>query len=341
MYCLKKGVTVLNVLITVATCVLIATISSAHAQSFAVEKVREIPLDLEDEIAGQIGDLVQDSDGQFYLTDWQLNSVWICDPDGKLIRRIGREGAGPGELKFPNGTAVFEDKVLVLDTGNFRVMIFKMDGTYVDDFRLDLQMTSGILVNDNGQIAVNSLWEPTLFTVYDMDGGIIGSRGGRVPDQAVGYALGDQHFNQTLEGHILYSTVKGYPVFRMKWDGTVLATYETDSPGYGKLTYPPNALMLSHKEIMKTWTPILRPLVVSNHLLAQRKKINVETDGTTDYYGDLFTLDGETVYQAIELPRQFYAANGDLLYGIDTTPVDEGEDNPHIVVYRLTDGTDH
>ncbi len=342
MYCLKKGVTVLNVLITVvSTCVLIATISSAHAQSFAVEKVREIPLDLEDEIAGQIGDLVQDSDGQFYLTDWQLNSVWICDPDGKLIRRIGREGSGPGELKLPNGTAVFEDKVLVLDTGNFRVMIFKMDGTYVDDFRLDLQMTSGILVNDNGQIAVNSLWEPTLFTVYDMDGGIIGSRGERAPDQAVGYALGDQHLNQTPEGHILYSTVKGYPVFRMNWDGTVLATYETDSPGYGKLTYPPNALMLSHKEIMKTWTPILRPLVVSNHLLAQRKKINVETDGTTDYYGDLFTLDGAPVQLALELPMQFYASDNDLLYGIDTTPVDEGEDNPHIVVYRLTDGTDH
>ena len=310
-------------------------VSGTPAQTFAIDKVREIPLDLGDEIAGQIGDLVQDSDGRFYLTDWQLHTVWICDSEGKLIQRVGREGSGPGELQHPGGTAVFEDKVFVLDTGNSRVMFFNKDGTYLEDFRLDFQMTSGILASKNGRIAVNSLWEPTLFTVYDVDGGIIGSRGERVPDQAVGYALGDQHFSQTPDGHILYSTVKEYPVFRMKWDGTVLAEYEADSPGYGKLTYPPGALIIYHKEIMKTWTPILRALVVSDHVLTQRKKENVESDGSIDYFGDLFTMDGEPVQLAIELPMQFYASDGDLLYGIDTAPVDEGEDNPHIVVYRL------
>ena len=235
---------------------------------------------------------------------------------------------------------MFEDKVIVLDKGNSRVMIFNKDGTYSSDFRLDFPMTSGILVSNDGQIAVNSLWEPTLFTVYERDGSIVGSRGERVPDQAVGYSFGDQHFSQTPDGHILYSTVKEYPVFRMKWDGTVLATYEADSPGYGRLTYPPGTLFLNHKEIMKTWTPILRALVVSDYVLAQRKKENVESDGTIDYYGDLFTVDGEPVQLAIELPMQFYAADGDLLYGIDTTPVDEGADNPHIVVYRLVNGSD-
>ena len=103
-------------------------------------------------------------------------------------------------------------------------------------------MATGILASKDGRIAVNSLWEPTLFTVFDMDGGIVGNRGERVPDQAVGYnAMGDQHFTLTPEGHILYSTVKEYPVFRMKWDGTVLASYEADSPGYGKLAYPSGA----------------------------------------------------------------------------------------------------
>ena len=330
----------MRVIYTVVSIFLFLTVTwgFATAQPFKFEKVSVIPLDLEDEIAGRIGDLIQDSDGRFYLTDWQQNTVWICDSEGRLIERLGREGSGPGELKFPSGTVVFEDKVLVLDTGNHRVMIFKMDGTYVGDFRLDFPMTSGILVSKDGQIAVNSLWESTLFTVYDMDGGIIGSRGERVPDQGVFYSLGDQHFSQTPDGHILYSTVKEYPVFRMKWDGTVLATYEADSPGYGKLTYPPNAQILSHTEIMKTWTPILRPLAVADHVLAQRKKVDFEKG--VKFYGDLFTMDGVPLQLAIELPRQFYAADGDLLYGIDTTPVDDGEDNPHIVVYRLVDGSD-
>ena len=320
----------------VSACVYFAaTFGTANAQPFAFEKVRAIPLQLGDEIAGQIGDLLRDSDGRFYLTDWQEHTVWICDSEGRLIRRLGREGSGPGELRFPSGIAVFEDRVFVVDTDNRRVMVFKKDGTYVDDFRLDFPMTSGILVSKNGQIAVNSLWEPTLFTVYDMDGGVLGSRGERVPDTRVSYALGDQHFTQTPEGHILYSTVKEYPVFRMKWDGTVLATYEADSPGYSKLVWPAGVQFPHISDIMKTWTPILRPLAIKDYVLAQRNKVDFETG--RKYHGDLFTMDGEPVQLAIELPRQFYASDGDLLYGIDTTPVDEGEDNPHIVVYRLTD----
>ena len=331
----------MKTLITVvSTFVFVVTVGSANAQPFSIEKVRAIPLQFGDEFVGLISDLIQDTDGRYYLTDWQQHSVWICDSEGKLIRRVGREGAGPGELQHPTGTAVFEDKIIVLDTGNGRVMIFKKDGTHSNDFRFDfLPMTSGILASKEGRIAVNSLWEPTLFTVYDMDGGIIGSRGERVPDQAVGYSIGDQHFSKTPDGHILYSTVKEYPVFRMKWDGTVLATYEADSPGYGKLSYPPNTLILTPKDI-ETWTPILRPLAVFDHILAQRKKTKIEEGGGIRYHGDLFTMDGEPVQLAIELPMQFYAADGNLLYGIDTTPVDEGDDNPHIVVYRLVDGSD-
>lgn len=312
-------------------------VPSASAQNYAIEKTGDIPLNLGEEFAGQIADLFKNADGRYFLTDWQLNAVWICDPEGKLIRRIGREGSGPGELKLPGGVAVFEDNIIVLDAGNNRVMNFKMDGTYVNDFRYDFLMASGILVSKSGHIAVNSLWEPTLFTVYDMEGITIGSQGNRVPDQAVGYSLGDQHFSQTPDGHILYSTVKEYPVTRMTWDGTVLATYKADSPGYGPLEYPTGATIINAREIYKTWTPILRPLAVADHVLVQRKKVNFEK-GPTQYYGDLFTMDGTPVQLALELPMQFYAAEKDLLYGIDTSPVDTGEDNPHIVVYRLDRG---
>lgn len=311
-------------------------VPSASAQNFSIEKTGDIPLDLGEEFAGQIVDLVRDGDGRYYLTDWQLNAVWICDPEGKLVRRIGREGSGPGELQMPGGAAVFEDNVIVLDAGNNRVMIFKMDGTYINDFRYDFPMASGILVSKNGHAAVNSLWEPTLFTVYDIEGVTIGSQGKREPDQAVFYTLGEQHFSQTPDGHILYSTVKEYPVYRMNWDGTVLATYAADSPGYGPLEYPAGAQVLSVEEIYKTWTPILRPLAVADHVLVQRKKVDFEK-GPPEYFGDLFTMDGVPVQLAMELPMQFYAVDNDLLFGIDTTPVDEGEDNPHIVVYRLTE----
>lgn len=314
-------------------------ISGVTAQTFAIEKNRSIPLDLGDEFAGQILDLFKHTDGHFYLTDWQQHTIWVIDGDGILSRRIGREGSGPGELRAPGGATVLEDKVFVLDTDNRRVVIFKIDGTYVNSFRYGFPMASGILVSKHGQVAVNSLWEPTFFSVYDMEGATIGSHGTREPDTRLWFTMGDQHFSRTPDGHILYSTVKQYPVYRMAWDGTILATYTADSPGYGPFEYPVGNQYQYAKdlfrEMYKTWTPILRPLAVNNHVLVQRKKVDWEKGRT--YYGDLFTIDGVQIQLALELPIQFYAVDGDLLYGIDTTPVNEGADNPHIVVYRLTE----
>ncbi len=323
------------VLISVLTLIPVSGIS---AQTFAIDKVREIPLDLGDEITGQILDLFKHTDGHFYLTDWQQHTIWVADGEGILIRRIGREGSGPGELRAPGGATVFEDKVIVLDIDNRRVVVFEIDGTYENSFRYGLSAASGILVSKHGQVAVNSLWDQSLYTVYDMEGAIIRSHGEREPDTRLWFTMGDQHFSRTPDGHILYSTVKQYPVYRMAWDGTILATYVADSPGYGPFEYPVGNQFESAKdlfrEMYKTWTPILRPLAVKDHVLVQRKKEDWEK-GPPKYYGDLFTMDGEPVQLAIELPVQFYAADRDLLYGVDTSPVDEGADNPYIVVYRL------
>ena len=311
------------------------------AQTFAIEKSSYIPLDLGNEITGHILDLYKNTDGRYYLTDWQQHAIWVIDEEGMLIRRIGREGSGPGELRAPGGATVFEDKLIVLDKDNRRVVIFGVDGTYVNSFRYNLLAASGILVSEHGQVAVNSLLEPTFFTVYDMEGNTVGSHGKREPDTRLFFAMGDQHFSRTPDGHILCSTVKEYPVYRFAWDGTVLATYAADSPGYGPFEYPGGGQMESAAELIremyKTWTPILRPLAVADHVLVQRRKVDWEKG--TKYHGDLFTMDGAPVQLALELPMQFYAAENDLLYGIDTTPVDEGADNPHIVVYRLVRGS--
>ena len=320
----------------------IIPVSGVSAQTFVIEKSGDIPLDLGDEITGHILDLYKNSDGLYYLTDWQQHAIWVIDEEGMLIRRIGREGSGPGELRAPGGATVYKENVIVLDTDNRRVVVFGVDGTYVNSFRYNFWAASGILVSKHGQVAVNSLWEPTLFTVYDMEGVVVGSHGSREPDTRLWFTMGDQHFSRTPDGHILYSTVKEYPVYRMAWDGTVLATYAADSPGYGPFEYPtgPQIQKASElfKEMYKTWTPILRPLAIGDHVLVQRKKVNFDK-GPTQYYGDLFTMDGAPVQLSMELPMQFYAAENDLLYGIDSTPEDEGADNPHIVVYRLVRGS--
>lgn len=66
-----------------------AWIMEATAQNYSVEKVREIPIDLGDEIVGEIADLTRDAEGNYYLPDWQQHTIWVTNPQGKLIRRIG------------------------------------------------------------------------------------------------------------------------------------------------------------------------------------------------------------------------------------------------------------
>ena len=87
----------------------------ASAQNYRIEKVREIPIDLGDEIVGQIADLTRDAEGNFYLPDWQQHTIWVTNPQGKLIRRIGQEGSGPGELSKPQNTTVLQDRIIVLE----------------------------------------------------------------------------------------------------------------------------------------------------------------------------------------------------------------------------------
>ena len=137
-----------------------------------------------------------------------------------------------------------------------------------------------------------------------------------------------QHVSSTPNGDILYSPVKRYEVLRLDWDGTVLATYSAEPPGYVPFSVTPTG--------SGPWSWVGRPLGVGDYVLIQRTN-NLE-DGGQRLRGDLFMEDGAVVQLGIELPVTFVYAEGRTLYAIDTAPVEEGEPNPHIVVYRLSGG---
>lgn len=64
-----------------------------------------------------------DSRGNVYVGD--ANSVVELAPDGKLLRRIGREGNGPGEFQRVNVVRLLPgDSLFVFDAGATRVTVF-------------------------------------------------------------------------------------------------------------------------------------------------------------------------------------------------------------------------
>lgn len=308
------------------------------AQGFTIEKKTEIPLVLGDEIVGEIADLTRDAEGNFYLPDWQQHTVWVVDSQGRLIRTIGQAGRGPGELTNPRSVSLHDKKVYVLDNDNDRISAFSISGQHLTSHRIDVYLSTGMLINDEGHIVVSSVLAPSFFTVYDTDGAKLYDGGSReVEARPVGVIGGSyqlfQHISSTPNGDVLFSPVKRYEVSRLHWDGTVLATYSAEPTGYVPFSVTPH---LGGASMSIYWSWIGRPLQVGDHVFVQRS-IPVE-GGESRMHGDLFTQDGNVLQLGIEIPFTFIYAEDRVLFGIDTAPVEEGEPNPHIVVYRLSGG---
>lgn len=315
----------------------IMAVTSASAQSYEIEKTQVIPLELGDEIVGQIADIARDADGTFYLPDWQQHTIWVVDTPGKLILKIGKEGRGPGELTNPRSVALHDGRVFVLDNDNERIAVFSSTGQHLTSHRIDVYLSSGMLIDNDGHIVVSSVLGPSLFTVYDSNGAKLYDGGSReIEVRPLGVVGGSyqlfQHISSTPNGNVLYSPVKRYEVLRLHRDGTVLETYSAEPPGYVPFFVTPTEGGI---RLDNTWSWIGRPLAVGgDHVLIQRNK--TLEDGETGFRGDLFSHDSAIVQLGIELPFFFLYADGQDLYAIDTSPVEEGELNPSIVVYRLS-----
>ena len=325
------------VLLLLAAMLLQQWTTPAAAQNYTIEKVREIPIDLGNEFVGQISDLARDGVGNFYLPDWQQHTVWVTDPSGKMIRRIGQEGSGPGEMSKPQNITVFDDRIVVFDKENFRVSTFNLDGVHQASFRIDRPGPDNIICGSEERCAVSSLMGESLLTVYDSKGNKSHDMGSRPwpPDPPIPVRMGGSflHMSLTPEGRILYSSVKTYQVYDMEWDGSIVATYAAEPPGY----YP---MVITSRETaseeLNRSTRMFRPLVVGDFVLVQRDRNG--PDNTRVRHIDLFGRDGTLIQMDIESTLHFDHAEGDDLYAIDINPVEEGELNPSIVVYRLNDG---
>lgn len=99
--------------------------------TFHLEKVREIPLQLGDnQFAGNIFDIALSDAGLFYLADRTNHTVWAVDKSGKLQKKTGSQGAGPGELAGPLSVSLRGDTLAILEGHSKRISFFTIDGRH-------------------------------------------------------------------------------------------------------------------------------------------------------------------------------------------------------------------
>jgi hypothetical protein len=70
-----------------------------------------------------------DGEGNVYVLEGSVPEIRVYSPTGRLLRRIGRAGGGPGEFQGYPRFGVVGDTLWTFDNTNRRITLFRRDGT--------------------------------------------------------------------------------------------------------------------------------------------------------------------------------------------------------------------
>jgi hypothetical protein len=87
-------------------------------------------------VFGRISGVTVDSRGQIHVADSQALEIRVFSREGEFLRRVGRDGEGPGEFRHIGGLALAPDGVAALDGILGRVTVFGSTGEVIQTFRL-------------------------------------------------------------------------------------------------------------------------------------------------------------------------------------------------------------
>jgi sugar lactone lactonase YvrE len=95
-----------------------------------------------------------------YMVDGAAHAVKVIDVNGNLRTTIGGRGIQPGQFNYPTHLCVTDDRLIVADSGNFRVQILDLDGKPIKligqkgDGAGDLSLPKGVAVDSDGHLYV-------------------------------------------------------------------------------------------------------------------------------------------------------------------------------------------
>ena len=88
----------------------------------------------------EVNDFEVDRANRIWVYDYQGRRIFLFDSSGTLVRRIGRQGSGPGEFSQGNGMIAMADTgIAFLDAQSARISFFTANG----DFRTSVPVPSG------------------------------------------------------------------------------------------------------------------------------------------------------------------------------------------------------
>ncbi len=207
---------------TVAGDTIVARTAGAPSEASirrVVDELRIAPTADDTSLFADVSEFDVARDGRLYVFDRPGRQLLIFDTTGALLRRVGRQGSGPGEFRSNNGMVVLADGRLALwDSNNARISFFSSDGDYQTSWTVPggFSTSNGLRTDRSGAL----LWYRPV--TAPREGEILGRFGlVRVRD---GGAIGDSLVPPDL------------PVERITYvarqDGGTSATSPTHSPQF-------------------------------------------------------------------------------------------------------------
>jgi len=98
-----------------------------------------------------------DKEDRVIVSDTNNDCVQIFDREGKFLYQFGTSGSGKGQLRQPFGVATDGQYILVVDSGNKRIQVYKTDGTYVSTLEscdAPLDQPRGVAITNDGHAYV-------------------------------------------------------------------------------------------------------------------------------------------------------------------------------------------
>ncbi len=134
---------------------------------------------------GDVGSLMVDRLGRFWVADRQADEVRVFDADGRFVRTVGGRGEGPGEfldvgdiLPGPNGEIWIDDETME------RFEVFDTSGARIGGYNRDTRFWGGKWTDEGLLLSLGPHPEgPELegvYTVYRRASGIVLEPEGRV-----------------------------------------------------------------------------------------------------------------------------------------------------------------
>jgi len=120
-----------------------------------VEELRIAPTADDTSLFAEVFEFDVGRDGQLYVFDRPANALLIFNNEGDLVRRVGRQGAGPGEFNSNGGMVVLRDGRLAhWDTRNSRISFFTPDGEFDSQWTVTggFSTSNGLRTDSSGAI---------------------------------------------------------------------------------------------------------------------------------------------------------------------------------------------